>query len=404
MFQTIRQPQVLGITLAAAGILMVTMGIRQSFGLFVNPLNTATGIDVVTISLALAIGQFTWGLIQPIAGVAADRYGPHKVLAIGLVALALGCALTPLVTGGFGLTVTLGLLAAMGSGIGSFSLLIGATAHQLPAESRGMASGVINAGGSFGQFIFAPILQKLIQSIGWMGAMWAMAAVALATIPMIGKLRSATPASKTTQADNHQSLRQAVGEAMQNPSYLLLHIGFFTCGFHIAFLVTHLPGEVNLCGLPPSVASWSLAIIGLANVLGSLYAGSCIARYRSKYVLAAMYASRAVLILWYLLSPRTEWTYYLFAAGLGFTWLATVPPTAAIVGKLFGARYLATLFGLTLLSHQIGGFLGAWLGGVTISRFGDFTWMWYADIALATLAAVVNLPIREAPVKRAVAV
>ncbi|MEB4592324.1 MFS transporter [Candidatus Thiothrix sp. Deng01] len=404
MFQTIRHPQVLGITLAAAGILMVTMGIRQSFGLFVNPLNTTTGIDIVTISLALAIGQFTWGLIQPIAGVAADRYGAQRVLAVGLAALALGCALTPLVAGGFGLTVTLGLLAAMGSGIGSFSLLIGATAQQMPVESRGMASGVINAGGSFGQFIFAPILQKLIQSIGWMGAMWAMAAVALATIPMIGKLHSAKPAGKTPQADNHQSLQQAVGDAMKNPSYLLLHTGFFTCGFHIAFLVTHLPGEVNLCGLPPSVASWSLAIIGLANVLGSLYAGSCITYYRSKYVLAAMYASRALLIVWYLLSPRTEWTYYLFAAGLGFTWLATVPPTAAIVSKLFGSRYLATLFGLTLLSHQIGGFLGAWLGGVTISRFGDFTWMWYADIALATLAAVVNLPIKEAPVKRAVAV
>lgn len=405
MFQTIRHPQVLGVTLAAAGILMVTMGIRQSFGLFVNPLHTTTGMSIVSISLALAIGQFTWGLIQPIAGAAADRYGPQKVLAIGLIALALGCALTPFVSGGFGLTITLGLLAAMGSGIGSFSLLIGATAHQLPVESRGMASGVINAGGSFGQFIFAPILQKLIQSIGWMGAMWAMAVVALTTIPMIGKLSNATPAAKTTaHTDKHQSLQQAVGDALKNPSYLLLHTGFFTCGFHIAFLVTHLPGEVNLCGLPPSVASWSLAIIGLANVLGSLYAGSCITHYRSKYVLAAMYASRALLIIWYLLSPRTEWTYYLFAAGLGFTWLATVPPTAAIVGKLFGTRYLATLFGLTLLSHQIGGFLGAWLGGVTISRFGDFTWMWYADIALATMAALVNLPIKEAPVKRAVAI
>jgi len=199
-------------------------------------------------------------------------------------------------------------------------------------------------------------------------------------------------------------LKRAVGKAMTDRSYLLLHAGFFTCGFHIAFLVTHLPGEVNLCGLPPAVASWSLAIIGLANIFGSLYAGSCVAKYRSKYVLAAMYASRAVLIALYLMAPRTELTFYLFAAGLGFTWLATVPPTAAIVGKLFGIRYLATLFGLTLLSHQIGGFLGAYLGGLTISRFGDFGWMWYADIALAVLAAVINLPIREAPVEAKLAI
>ncbi|MBS0554733.1 MAG: MFS transporter, partial [Proteobacteria bacterium] len=172
------------------------------------------------------------------------------------------------------------------------------------------------------------------------------------------------------------------------------------CGFHIAFLVTHLPGEVDLCGLPPAVASTSLAIIGLANVFGSLFAGSWVARYRSKHVLALMYGSRALLIAWYLLMRPTAWTYYLFAAGLGFTWLATVPPTAALVGKLFGTRYLATLFGLTLLSHQVGGFLGAWLGGIALSRFGDFSWMWYADMALAAAAALVNLPIREAPLPR----
>jgi predicted MFS family arabinose efflux permease len=187
---------------------------------------------------------------------------------------------------------------------------------------------------------------------------------------------------------------------MKDPSYLLLHAGFFTCGFHIAFLVTHLPGEVNLCGLPASVASWSLAIIGLANILGSLYAGYCVSRYRSKYVLAVMYASRVALIALYLQMPLTDLTFYFFAAGLGFTWLATVPPTAAIVAKLLGIRYLATLFGLTLLSHQIGGFFGAYLGGLALTRFGDFGWMWYADMALAGLAAVLNLPIREAPIAR----
>jgi predicted MFS family arabinose efflux permease len=288
----------------------------------------------------------------------------------------------------------------MGSGVGSFSVLIGAAAQQLPAQARGAASGVINAGGSFGQFIFAPILQGLIQRLGWMGAMWGMAAMTLLALPMVGRLtRGYQPPPAPSAAEG--GVLRAIREAMADRSYLLLHLGFFTCGFHIAFLVTHLPGEVNLCGLPPSVASWSLAIIGLSNIVGSLYAGACVSRYRSKYVLAVMYGSRALLIALYLMAPATAWTYYLFAAGLGLTWLATVPPTAAIIGKLFGVRYLGTLFGLTLLSHQTGGFLGAWLGGLAITHLGDFTWMWYADMALAAAAAVINLPIREQPVWQA---
>ena len=402
MLRSLNRPDILVVTLAAAGILMVTMGARQSLGLFIAPIETSTGLGIATISLALAIGQFTWGAIQPVAGAVADRYGPRTVLIGGLVILALGCAITPFMGTGFGLIVSLGLLSAMGSGAGSFSVLIGAAAQRLPIEARGSASGVINAGGSFGQFVFAPILQKLIQSIGWMGAMWAMALMTLAALPLVGKLtRPVEGEVKHTHEEG--GLGKAIRTAMKDPSYLLLHAGFFTCGFHIAFLVTHLPGEVNLCGLPPAVASWSLAIIGLANIFGSLYAGSCVAKYRSKYVLAAMYGSRAVLVILYLMAPRTELTFYIFAAGLGFTWLATVPPTAAIVGKLFGIRYLATLFGLTLLTHQIGGFLGAYLGGLAISQFGDFTWRWYADIVLATLAAIFNLPIREAPVQRQLA-
>jgi predicted MFS family arabinose efflux permease len=183
---------------------------------------------------------------------------------------------------------------------------------------------------------------------------------------------------------------------MGDRSYILLHAGFFTCGFHIAFLVTHLPGEIALCGLPPTVAGWSLALIGLANIAGSLVAGLSTARFRSKYILAVMYGSRALLIACYLVVPKTAWTFYIFAVSLGLTWLATVPPTAAIVGKLFGVRYLATLFGLTLLSHQIGGFLGAYLGGIALAASGDYQWMWYADMGLAAAAAIINLPIREA--------
>jgi MFS family permease len=384
------------VTLAAAAILMVTMGARNTLGLFVSPLNSATGLGIVTISFALAVGQFVWGAVQPIAGALADRHGPRPVLMGGLVVLALGTGLTTFMTSGAGLVFALGLLAAIGAGSSSFSVLLGAAAQRLPAEARGTASGVINAGGSLGQFVFAPITQKLIQAVGWIGAMWALAVMALAALPLVGLVAQGAPASHKAAGGGAWN---AVREALRDRSYLLLHAGFFTCGFHIAFLVTHLPGEVDLCGLPPAVAGWSLAIIGLANVAGSLLAGAAVSRYRSKHALALMYGARALLIGAYLAAPKTELTFYLFAFGLGLTWLATVPPTASIVGKLFGIRYLATLFGLTLLSHQTGAFFGAYLGGLAIERSGNFQWMWYADMALAAFAALVNLPIREARIE-----
>ena len=400
MFRTLNSTALWTVTLAAAGILMVSMGARQSIGLFLAPLNASTGLGIASISLAMAIGQFMWGAVQPIAGALADRYGPGRVLFAGLVLLALGSAATPFMHSTWGLVLSLGLLSAVGSGASSFSVLIGAAANRLPLESRGAASGIINAGGSFGQFVFAPVLQKLIQVVGWVNAMWALAIVTLAALPLVRVVAQPIESPHKAASKAGPGLRRSVVDALGDRSYLLLHAGFFTCGFHIAFLVTHLPGEVNLCGLPPSVASWSLAIIGGANIIGSLFAGACVVRYRSKYVLFWMYGSRALMIALYLAAPRTDLTFYIFAAGLGFTWLATVPPTAAIVGKLFGVRYLGTLFGLTLLSHQIGGFLGAWLGGLSITRFGDYSWKWYADMVLAGIAAFVNLPIREASVIR----
>jgi predicted MFS family arabinose efflux permease len=397
LFSSMNHPGVWMTTLMASAILMITMGTRQSMGLYVGPLNTDTGLGIVSISLAMAIGQFVWGAVQPIAGAFADKYGPRPVLFYGLLILVVGTAVTPFVNSQMGLILTMGLLTAIGSGACSFSVLLGAAAQRMPATSRGTASGIINAGGSFGQFVFAPIIGKLIQWVGWMGTMWSMAAVALLAIPLLNKLTNDTHAPSKAP-DPEGGLKRAVLDAMRNPSYLLLHLGFFTCGFHIAFLVTHLPTEVGLCGLSPTVASWSLALIGLANIVGSLLAGSCVNLYRSKYVLAFMYGSRAVLIALYLVAPKTEWTFYAFAVGLGLTWLATVPPTAALVAKLFGIRYLATLFGLTLLSHQIGGFLGAYMGGLVFEANNDYQWMWWADIGLSALAALINLPIKEAPI------
>ncbi len=391
--------------LSASAILMITMAARLTTGLFLSPINTSTGLGVASISLAMAVGQFMWGASQPIFGAVADKWGPARVIVLGGVMLAAGLAATPFVSSQWGLMLTLGVLSAAGAGAGSFSILIGATAQRLPPERRPFAAGFINAGGSFGQFVFSPLVQLVIQASGWVVAMISLAATTLLTIPLAALVRGRAPApgAKAAAAVDETSLGRQVREAMRDKSYLCLHAGFFTCGFHIAFLVTHLPGEVALCGLPAGVSATALGLIGLFNIAGSLVAGALGQRYRMKWLLAAIYGGRAVIIGLYLLAPKTALTFYIFAAALGFSWLATVPPTAGLVGKLFGMRYLSTLFGLTLLSHQIGGFFGAWLGGLAFVEFGDYSWMWYADILLALAAALVNLPIREAAVHGAAA-
>ena len=384
------------IMVGASAILAITMGSRQSVGLFVAPIDEATGLGIISISFALAVGQFMWGLAQPVFGAIADKRGSYGVLVFGTFLLAGGLALTPFVTSEWGLIMTMGILSAAGAGAGSFSILIGATSQQLAPERRAFAGGFINAGGSVGQFIFAPLLQAIISGVGWVAAMFTMAATTLLTIPLASLLTvKASPAHVIASEKTAEGLLPQLRQAMFDRSYLCLHAGFFTCGFHVAFLVTHLPGEVALCGHTAHVSAASLAIIGLFNIGGSLFAGHLGSRYRMKYILAVMYGSRAVMIALYLLAPKTVWTFYIFAAFLGFTWLATVPPTAGLVAKLFGTRYLATLFGLTLLTHQVGGFLGAWLGGLAIAHDGNYLWMWYVDIILASLAALVNLPIRE---------
>ena len=386
-----------GLVLAAAAMLLLTFGVRQTTGLFVAPIHLDTGVGIATISLALAIGQFVWGAVQPVFGAIADRHGAEPVLVAGGLLLAAGLALAPFLPSGPGLMLTLGVLTAAGAGAGSFSILIGATAGRLPPERRSFAAGFINAGGSLGQFVFAPLLQLVIGAAGWTVAMLGMAATSLLTLPLARVFRrhpgEAVIVHETEFED--RGLRHQLRVAVRDRSYWLLHLGFFTCGVHIAFLVTHLPGEIALCGLPASVSAASIALIGLFNVAGSLAAGKLGERFRMKWILAAMYASRALLIVLYLLAPPSALTFYLFAAGLGLSWLATVPPTAGLGGKLFGVRYLGTLFGLTLLTHQIGGFFGAWLGGVALEHSGSYQWMWYADIVLALLAAAANLPIRE---------
>jgi len=407
---------------AAAAVMLITTGARQVSGLFVLPIMSTTGVSIASISLALAIGQFIWGAMQPVFGALADNYGAYRVIVFGALLLAVGSVLTAFSHSELALIATMGVLSAAGAAAGSFSILIGGTARRLTAHQRSTAAGTINAGGSLGQFVFAPLVQSVIGAWGWAAAMFTLAATSLLTIPLAWPLRSkaatsegrpAATASATARASAASAVAAHVGAsaassavpaitlreqlriASRDLNYIFLNAGFFTCGFHVAFLVTHLPGEIKNCGLAPSVAANSLALIGLFNVVGSVGAGLLGQRFRMKHLLALIYGSRAAMIAIYLLMPKTSLNLYLFAAGMGMTWLATVPPTSGIVGKLYGVRFLGTLFGLTLVSHQTGAFLGAWLGGMAMANLGSYQWIWFADMGLALCAALVNLPIQE---------
>lgn len=384
--------------IAATLIVMITMGGRQVSGLFIAPLNSSTGLSIVAISFAMAIGQFSWGLAQPVFGALADRYGPSPVIAAGGVIIAAGFALTPFVSSEWALIFSLGILSAVGAGAGSLTILLGAASRDVPAERHTFAVSIISSGGSLGQFVFAPLTQALIGAFGWIAAMLTLAATALSTLPLTWPLRRRAPraaaVSATTAAD--LTLTTQLRAAARDASYLWLLLGFSTCGFHVAFLVSHMPGVVQVCGLSASVAATSIGLIGIANLVGTLSAGWLSVRVRLKSILFWIYLGRAVTLALYLIAPKTALTFYAFSVVLGLLWLANVPATAGLLGKLFGTRYLSTLFGFAMLSHQIGAFFGAWLGGYAVTRFGDYSWMFIADALLALLAAIVSLPVREA--------
>ncbi len=393
------------ILLAAAGTFALTMGVRQTMGLFLGPLNTATGLGLAHISLAFAFGQLWWGLTQPFAGAMADRHGAGRVLLTGITLVALGTALTPWMTSTAGLVLAIGVLAAGGAGMAGPAVLMSAASRLIPPERRGLANGVVNAGGSFGQFVMAPLAGALTPGLGWAGAMQALGALVLLAAPAAWVLRGhAGQAAAGTAAARTLSTREAIGQALRTPSYLLLSAGFFVCGFHVAFLATHLPGVVAACGLPLAYGAWALAVLGLFNIVGSLAMGWAVGRWRMKSLLSLVYAARALAVLAFMLAPKTGVVVLVFAAFMGLTFLSTVPPTAGLVARFFGLGHMATLFGLVMLSHQVGAFLGAWLGGRVFERTGAYDLVWMIDIALAVAAALVHLPIREAPVARRTAV
>ena len=394
----------LWIIISAGLVFALIFGVRQSQALFISPLNTATGLGIAAISLAFACAQLMWGITQPLAGAIADKYGAGRVIAIGAVLVTVGTVLTPYATTTWMLIFLIGVVAAGGAGMAGFGVLMSAVGRALPPEKRGMASGIVNAGGSFGQFAVVPLAQFLSGAIGWVGAVTTIGFMALAVAPLAWVLRGKPPAAAAGPGvAAEKTMKEAVRDAGRDPSFLYLTTGFFVCGFHVAFIATHLPGVVAACGLPPDVGAWALSLIGLFNIAGSFTAGWAIGRWRMKSVLSMIYAARAVAVTLFMFAPKTATTFLIFAVVIGFTYLATVPPTVGLVAKLHGMRFMATLFGIVMLSHQAGGFLGAWLGGKLFEATGSYDWMWYIDIMLAVGAALIHLPIHEAPKARVLA-
>jgi len=392
------------VLLAAAGAFAMTMGVRQTMGLFIGPINTATGLGLASISLAFAIGQLCWGLTQPFAGAVADRLGAGRVMLLGTVLVAIGTAITPLMTSTAGLVVAVGVLAAGGAGMAGPAVLMAATTRLVAPERRGIATGVVNAGGSFGQFALAPVAAALLAGWGHVTALQVLGLLVLIALPAAWVLKGGSaspPAVAGKPALPRRNAREVLREAFTHRSFLLLFAGFFVCGFHVAFLATHLPGVVASCGLSTQWAGWALAMLGGFNIVGSLAVGWAVGRWRMKSLLSLIYVTRAIAVVLFLLAPKTGPVLLVFAAVMGLTFLSTVPPTAGLVAKFFGPTNMALLFGMVMLSHQVGGFLGAWMGGKVSESTGSFTGVWLVDIALAVGAALIHLPIKEsAPASR----
>ena len=378
-------------------ILTIAMGIRHGFGLFLQPISHDMGWGRETFALAIAVQNLVWGATQPFVGMISDKYGAARVVTVGAALYALGLVAMANSHSPMVFVLTSGVLIGVGLSGVTFSVISGVLGRRFPPEKRSMALGISAAAGSFGQFAILPLAQWLLSHVGWYGALLAMAGVAVLIAPLAAALIERRGAQQHAFI---QSAGQAMSEALGHRGYLLLTAGFFVCGFQVVFLAVHLPAYLADKGLPAHVAVTALALIGLFNIVGTYIAGWLGGRMPKKYILSAIYFARAVVFALFFWVPISVFSVYAFAVALGFLWLSTVPVTNGVVAQIFGVRYLAMLSGFAFFSHQIGSFLGAWLGGKVYDVTGNYDIVWYLSIALAVMAGFINLPIDEREIRR----
>jgi predicted MFS family arabinose efflux permease len=386
------------VMIAGVVCLILAMGIRQSFGIFLTPIAMDLEVGRQVFGLAIAVQNLLWGLAQPFVGAVADKFGAVRVTVVGGLLYAAGLALVSQTTDPLGLNVTLGGLVGLALAGSTYVTVLGAVGRVVPMEKRSVAFGLCTAAGSFGMFAVVPGAQALLDGLGWRDAFLVLAVAVSALIPLALGFRASD--RRITAHPGTQSIGAAIREAREHSGYWLLNAGFFVCGFHVAFVATHLPAYLADQGLPPSVSAWSLAMIGLFNIFGSYFFGVLGGRFRQKWVLSANYAARAVVIALFMLLPLSGAFAIAFGAGIGFLWLGTVPLTSGLVARVFGVRYLSMLYGVVFASHQLGAFLGAWGGGYAYDVLGSYDAIWLASIALAIFAALIHLPIRDQPLAR----
>lgn len=389
---------VLAVIVAGCLISLIGFGIRGSFGLYLEPMTVSNGWSRQTFAFAMAVQNLLWGIGVPVAGAIADRYGTALVIVFGAVVYAMGVAGMAMSDSGIALLLSGGLLAGLGVAFTSFSLVLAAIARVVGPERRSLALGFGTAAGSLGQVIFSPLTQGLISSYGWYDSLLVISLITLFMIPLAFTLRGAGKA--VGEPDSGQTLGEALGEALSHRGYVLLTIGFFVCGFHVAFMVVHFPAYVTDLGLSPHVGAYAISIVGLLNIFGAFMSGAIGQRFSKKTSLSVIYSARALVIVALLMAPARDLTIYLFAASMGLLWLSTVPLTTGIVAQLFGLKFMATLSGIVFFGHQLGSFVGVWMGGVTHDRTGSYDPMWWAAVVLAVFAAIVHLAIDEKPVPR----
>jgi len=388
------------VLLCGAAIVTLSMGIRHGFGLWLAPITMERGWTRETFSFAMAVQNLAWGVAGPVAGMLADRYGAWRALIVGALVYAAGLALMAVSATGTAFAGSAGLLVGAAQAGTTYAVIYGVIGRNVPADKRSWAMGVAAAAGSFGQFVMVPVESWLIGHLNWQNALFVLAGAVMLIVPLAFGLRE--PAYQAGHGPK-QSATEAVREAFGNRSFLLLTAGYFVCGFQVVFIGVHMPSYLKDKGLGPEVATTALALIGLFNIVGTYTAGQLGQRWPKRYILSAIYALRAVVITTFVLAPLSPMSVYLFASAIGVLWLSTVPPTNAVVAQIFGVQYMSMLSGFVFFSHQIGSFLGVWLGGRLYDTTGSYTVVWWLAVALGVFAALINLPVRETAIQRTLA-